>query len=125
MPLSGGIYLGKILGIIFIVEKSFMSLDRLSEGSQDGLARAVEGEDGNAPKENACTPVYIPRSNMTLSVIKSIKNSSTIFSVALSSFNIQTWVSWIKCKRNSETTVNSKAMILGFALKFSVIKKYS
>ena len=93
MPLSGGIYLGKILGIIFIVAKSFLSLDRLSKGSWDGPARAVEGEAGNALEDDACTPVDTPRSDMTLSVIKSIKNSSTIFSAALSSSDIQVWVS--------------------------------
>jgi hypothetical protein len=91
--LSGGIYLGKILGIIFIVVKSFSSLDHLSEGNQDGLARAVEGEDGNAPKDDACTPIDIPHSDMTLSIIKSIRTSSTIFSATLSSSNIQAWVS--------------------------------
>jgi hypothetical protein len=93
MPLSGGIYLIKLLGIIFTVVKSFPSLDRLSEGSRDGLGQAVEGEAGNAPKDDACTPVDIPRSDMTLSVINSIKTSSTIFSVALSSSDIQDWVS--------------------------------
>jgi hypothetical protein len=93
IPLSGGIYLGKILGIIFTVAKSFLSLDRLSKGSQDGPARAVEGEAGNAPEDDACTPVDTPRFNMTLSVIKSIRTSSTIFLAALSSSDIQAWVS--------------------------------
>jgi hypothetical protein len=93
--------------------KSFPSLDHLSEGGRDGPARAVEGEVGSAPEDDACTPVDILCSNMTLSVIKSIRTSSTIFSTALSSSDIQTWVSWLRCKRNSETTVNSKAMISG------------
>ena len=93
VSLGGGIYLGKILGIIFTVAKLFLSLDRLSEGSRDGPARAVEGEVGNNPEDKACTPVDIPRSDMTLSVINSIKTSSTIFAVALSSSDIQAWVS--------------------------------
>lgn len=90
--------------------KSFPSLDRLFEGGQDGPAQAVEGEAGSTPEDDACTPVDIPRSDMTLSAIKSIR-TSTIFSATLSSFDIQTWVSWLRCKRNSETTTNSKAMI--------------
>jgi hypothetical protein len=93
VPPSGGICLGNILGIIFTVTKSFPSLDHLSEGIQDGLARTVEGEDGNVPEDDSCTPVEIPRSDMTLSVIKSIRTSSTIFSAALSSSNIPAWVS--------------------------------
>jgi hypothetical protein len=86
---SGGIYLGKILGIIFKVAKLFLSLDRLFEGGRDGPARAVEGEAGNALEDDASTPVDTPRSDMTLSFIKSIKTSSTTFSVALSSVDIQ------------------------------------
>ena len=70
VSLSGGIYLGKILGIIFTVAKSFRSLDHLSEGSRDGPAGAVEGEDGNAPKDDAYTPIDIPHSDMTLPAIK-------------------------------------------------------
>jgi hypothetical protein len=93
VSLGGGIYLSNILGIIFIVAKSFPSLDHLSKGSWDGSAQAVEGEAGNSPKDDACTPVDTPRSDMTLSVIKSIKNSSTTFLAALSSSNIQAWVS--------------------------------
>jgi hypothetical protein len=95
------------------VAKSFPSLDHLFEGGRDGPAQAVKGEVGSAPKDNACTPVDIPHSDMTLSVIKSIRTSSTIFSASLSSSDIQTWVNWLGCKRNSETTVNSKAMISG------------
>jgi hypothetical protein len=93
VPLSGGIYVGNIIGIIFTVENLFLSLDHLSEGCRDGLARAVEGAGGNAPEEDACTPVDTPCSDMTLSVIKSIKNSSTSFSIALSLSDIQAWVS--------------------------------
>jgi hypothetical protein len=93
VPLSGGIYLGNILGIIFTVEKSFLSLDHLYEGGWDGPARAVEGEAGSAPKDDACTPVDTPRSDMTLSVIKSIKIYSTNFSAALSLSDIQSRVS--------------------------------
>ena len=91
--LSGGIYLGKMLGIIFTVAKSFLSLDHLSEGGRDGSTRSVEGKDGSAPEDDACTPVDIPLSDMTLSFIKSIKTSSTSFSVALISSDIQAWVS--------------------------------
>jgi hypothetical protein len=111
--ISDGIYLGKMLGIIFTVVKSFPSLDHLSEGDRDGPAQAVEGEASSMPEDDACTPVDIPHSDMTLSSIKSIRTSSTIFSAVLSSFDIQTWVSWLECKRNLETTVNSKAMISG------------
>ena len=75
------------------MEKLFPSLDCISEGGRDGPARAVEGEDGNAPEDDSYTPVDIPRSDMNLSVIKSIITSSTIFSVVLSSSDIQTWVS--------------------------------
>ena len=82
-----------MLGIIFIVAKSFSSLDHLSKGDQDGPTQAVEGEVGSAPEDDACTPIEIQRSDMTLSVIKSIRTSSTIFSATLSSFDIQTWVS--------------------------------
>jgi hypothetical protein len=49
------------------VEKSFLSLDCLSEGGRDGPARAVEGEVGSAPEDDACTLVDIPHSDMTLS----------------------------------------------------------
>jgi hypothetical protein len=102
-----------MLGIIFIVEKSFPSLDHLFEGGQDGPARAMEGEAGSAPEDDVCTPVYIPCSNMTLLVIKSIRNYSTIFSAALSLFDIQIWVSGLGCNKNSKMIVNSKAMISG------------
>jgi len=90
VSVSGGIYVGKILGIIFIVVKSFSRLDRLSEGGRDGPTRAVEGEDGSAPEDDACTPVDNPISDMTLSIIKLIKNSSTNFSIALNTSNIHT-----------------------------------
>jgi hypothetical protein len=93
IPLSGAIYLGKILGIIVTVANSFLSLDHLFEGGRDGPAREVEGEVGNSPKDDAYTPVDTPCSDMTLSVINSIKTSSTIFSAALSLFDIQAWVS--------------------------------
>jgi hypothetical protein len=42
-----------MLGIIFIVAKSFPSLDRLSEGGRDGSTRAMEGEAGSMPEDNA------------------------------------------------------------------------
>jgi hypothetical protein len=95
------------------VAKSFPSLDCLSEGGQDGPARAVEGEAGSMLEDDPCTPVGIPRSGMTLSAIKSIRTSSTIFSTALSSFDVQTWVNWLGRKRNSKTTTNSNTMISG------------
>jgi hypothetical protein len=114
-----------MLGIIFTVAKSFPSSDHLSEGGWDGPSRAVEGEAGSAPEDDACTPIDILHFDMTLLVIKSIRTSSTIFSAALSSSDIQTWVSWLGCKRNLETTVNSKEMISGFVLKLSVSKNYS
>jgi hypothetical protein len=93
VPLSGGIYLGKILGIIFTMANLFPSLDRLFEGSQDGSAQAVEGEAGNSFEDDSCTPIDTHRSNMTLSVIKSIRTSSTIFSAVLRLSDIQAWVS--------------------------------
>jgi hypothetical protein len=95
------------------VVKLFLSLDHLSKGGQDGPAQVVKGEVASAPEDDACTPVDILRSDMTLSVIKSIRTSSTIFSVVLSSSDIQTWANWLRCKRNLETTVNSKEMISG------------
>jgi hypothetical protein len=100
-----------MLGIIFTVAKSFPSLDHLSEGGQNGHAQAVEGEAGSAPEDDACTPVNILRSDMNLSVIKSFRTSSTIFLAPLSSFDIQIWVSELRCNRNSEMRVNSKVMI--------------
>jgi hypothetical protein len=75
-----------------------MSLDHLSEGGQDGPTLALEGEASIAPEDDAYTPVDIPCSGMTLLVIKSIRTSSTIFSAALSSSDIQTWVNWLGCK---------------------------
>jgi hypothetical protein len=75
------------------VAKSCLSLDRLSEGSRDGPTSAVEREARNAPEDDACTPVDTPHSDMTLSFIKLIKTSSTIFSAVLSSSDIQAWVS--------------------------------
>ena len=113
VPLSGGIYLRKMLGIIFIVAKSFSTLDRLFEGGQDGPAWAMEGEDGSVPENDACTPMDIPHSDMTLLIIKSIRTSSTILLAVLSSFDIQIWVSRLGCNRDSNMTVNSKEMILG------------
>jgi hypothetical protein len=95
------------------VTKSFPSLDHLSEAGRDGPSRVVEGEDGSVLEDDDCRPVDIPRSDMTLSVINSIRTSSTIFSAALSSFDIQIWVSGIRCNKNSEMIVNIKAMILG------------
>jgi hypothetical protein len=85
-----------MLGIIFTVVKSFPSLDHLSEGGWDGPSRAVEGEAGSTLEDDACTPVDILCSDMTLSAIKLIRTSSTIFSAALSLFDIQTWVSWLE-----------------------------
>jgi hypothetical protein len=73
--LSGGIYVGNMLGIIFTVAKSFTSLDHLSEGGRYGLARAVEGEAGSALMDDSCTLVDTPLSDMTLSIIKSIRIS--------------------------------------------------
>jgi hypothetical protein len=112
MP-SAGIYLSKMLGIIFTVAKSFLILDHLFEGGWDGTTWEVEGEASSAPENDACTLIDILYSDMTLSVIKSIRTSSTIFSAALSSFDIQIWVSELGCNRNSDMTMNSKAMILG------------
>jgi hypothetical protein len=77
------------------------------------LSAPVAGEGGSAPEDDAYTPVDIPHSDMTLSVIKSIRTSSKSFLAALSSFDIQIWVSGLGCNRNSEMTVNSKAMISG------------
>jgi len=39
------------------VAKSFPSLDHLFEGGRDGPARAVEGEDANAPEDDDFTPI--------------------------------------------------------------------
>ena len=57
---------------------------------QEGPApQVVEGEAWNPPIHDSFTPTDILLSDMTLSVIKSTINSSTAFSIALSSFNIQ------------------------------------
>jgi hypothetical protein len=79
-----------MLGIIFTVAKSFTSLDHLSEGGRYGFAPTVEGEDGSALVDDSCTLVDTPLSNMTLSIIKSIRTSSTTLSVALNASNIRT-----------------------------------
>jgi hypothetical protein len=88
VPLRGAMYVGKMLGIIFTVAKSFPSFDRLSEGSRDGPARAVEGEAGSAPEDDACTPVDNPHSDMTLSALRLASTSLTDSSVALNSSDI-------------------------------------
>jgi hypothetical protein len=48
----------------------------------------MQAVDGEALVDDACIPIDI---DMTLSVMSSIKNSSTNFSVALKSFDIHTW----------------------------------
>jgi hypothetical protein len=73
-----------------MVEKSFTSLDHLSEGGRYGLARAVEGEAVSALVDDSCTLVDTPLLDMTLSIIKSIRTSSTTLSVALNASNIRT-----------------------------------
>jgi hypothetical protein len=59
VPFSGGIYLGKMLGIIFIVVKLFSSLDCLSEGGREGPAQVVEGEASSSPEDDIYTPLDI------------------------------------------------------------------
>ena len=77
-------------GISLTFLMSSMCLVRFSSVGQDGLARAVEAEAWSPLIDDAWTHVGNPLSNMTLSVIKSIKTSSTNFSVALNTSDIRT-----------------------------------
>jgi hypothetical protein len=61
-------------------------------GRSGWTGRAVEGEAWTPLVDDAWTPVDNPLSDMTLSVIRSIKTSSTTFSAVLSSSDIQAWV---------------------------------
>jgi hypothetical protein len=54
--------------------------------------RAVEGEAWTPSNDDDYTPTDILLSDMTLSAIRSVKNSSTTFSTTLSSSDIQAWV---------------------------------
>jgi hypothetical protein len=68
--------------------RSSLCLVHFSSDGRDGPApRAVDGEAGIPLVDDACTPMDI---DMTLSVMRSIKTSSTIFSAVLNSFDIHT-----------------------------------
>jgi hypothetical protein len=79
-------------GISLAFAMSSLCLVRFSSIGRDGPVRVVEGEAWGPLVDNDWTPVDNPCFDMTLSVIKSIKTSSTTFSSVLSSSDIQDWV---------------------------------
>ena len=77
-----------MVGINLEFARSSLFLVFFSSNGWDGLAlRAVDREAGSPLVNNACTLVDI---DMTLSVMRSIKTSSTAFSIALNSYDIHT-----------------------------------
>jgi hypothetical protein len=69
--------------------RSSLCLVRFSSDGWDGLAQRVVDEEGGIPLvDDACTPIDI---DMTLSVMRSIRTSSTSFSTMLNSFDINAW----------------------------------
>jgi hypothetical protein len=79
-------------GISLAFAMSSQCLVCFSSVGQDGPAREVEGEAWHPLADDAWTPIDNPHSDMTLSVIKSFKTSSTTFLAVLSSSDIQAWV---------------------------------
>jgi hypothetical protein len=92
---------GSILNINLTFVRSSLCLVHFSSAGRDGPAQAVDGDACLALVDEAWIPSNI---DMTLSVIKSIKNSSVSFSTALNSFDMhtrgeQSWVrvtNWIQ-----------------------------
>jgi hypothetical protein len=77
-----------MVGINLALTRSSLCLVCFSSDGQDGpTPRVVDGEARSPLIDDACTLVDI---NMTLSVMRSIKNSSTIFSAVLNSSDIHT-----------------------------------
>jgi len=75
------------IGLAFAMSSVFLVY--FSSIGHDGMVRAMEGEACTPLVDEAWTPIDNPHSELTLLVIKSIKTSSTNFSAALSSSNIQ------------------------------------
>ena len=75
------------IGLAFAMSSVFLVY--FSSIGQDGMVRAMEGEACTPLVDEAWTPIDNTHSDFTLLVIKSIKTSSTNFSAALSSSNIQ------------------------------------
>jgi hypothetical protein len=63
--------------------RSSLCLVCFSFDDRDGTIRAVDREVSIPLMDDACTPVDNPLSDMTLSIIKSVKTYSTSFSMAL------------------------------------------
>jgi hypothetical protein len=79
---------GKIVMFSLAFAKSSMCLVHFSSANRDGPAlRAVDGEAVSPLVDDACILVDI---DMTLSVMRSIKNSSTNLSAAFKLSNIHT-----------------------------------
>jgi hypothetical protein len=79
---------GNIVRINLAFAKSSLCLVHFSSDGRDGLdLRAVDGEACILLVDEACIPVDI---DMTLSVIRSIRTSSTTLSAALNSSDIHT-----------------------------------
>jgi hypothetical protein len=76
------------IGLAFAI--SSMCFVPFSSVGQDGMAQAVDREACSPLIEDSCTPVDTPLSEMTLSIIKSIKTSSMDFSAALNASDIRT-----------------------------------
>jgi hypothetical protein len=77
-----------MIEINFAFARSSLCLARFSYDGRDGLApRVVDGEAGSPLIDDACTPVDI---DMILSVMKSIRTSSTSFYAVLNSSDIRT-----------------------------------
>jgi hypothetical protein len=79
-----------MIGINLTFTTSSLCFIHFSSSSWDGPARVVEGETCSPLVDDACIPVDNPHSDMTLSVINSIKNSSTTFSATLNASDICT-----------------------------------
>jgi hypothetical protein len=79
VPLKGGIYAGNMLRINLAFARSSLFLVCFSSSGWDGTTRALDEEVGSHLVDDACTPIYNPLSDMTLSVIKSRSTSDSDF----------------------------------------------
>jgi hypothetical protein len=80
---------GNILGINLAFARSSLCLVCFSSDGWDGPAPQAVDEEASSPLvDDACTLVDI---DMTLSIMRLIRTSSTTFSVALNLFDIHTW----------------------------------
>jgi hypothetical protein len=94
-----------MLGIILGFTISSLCFVHLLAAGRDGLAREVDREPYNLLAKDACTPVDTHLSDMTLSIIKSIKNSSTAFSAVLNASEIRTQGKQFVVSENISDTV--------------------